>query len=49
MPCEPGIGWRIRFGVKTSLSGVERDFVTPHQTIETIMKTDPNEIDRLFR
>jgi hypothetical protein len=49
VPCEPGIGWRIRFGLKTALAGVERDFVKQFSSIDQIMSTDPQEIDRLFR
>jgi hypothetical protein len=49
VPCDPGIGWRIRFGVKTALGGVERDFVKQYSSIDQIMSTDPQEIDRLFR
>ena len=49
VPCDPGIGWRIRFGIKTSLSGVERDYVKGFQSIDQIMGTDPNEIHRLYR
>lgn len=49
VPCEPGIGWKIRFGVKSTLGGAERDFVKPFGAIDQMMSTDPAEIDRLFR
>ena len=48
-PCDPGQGWRVRFGVKASLGGTVRDSVKKHPDINELMLTDPQEIDELYQ
>jgi len=48
-PCLPGLGWHLRFGVKSTIDGVSRDFVTKRQSIEDLMGTDPEERDKLYQ
>jgi len=45
IPCDPGIGWKIRFGVK---SNGFKDVVHKHQFLSELMATDPDEIDELY-
>lgn len=47
-PCDPGLGWKVRFGVKASLAGEVADYVKKYQAISELMSTDPSEIDRLY-
>lgn len=47
-PCDPGIGWRVRFGVSATVGAVNTDFVRKFDRISDLMLTDPSEIDRLF-
>lgn len=48
IPCEPSLGWRVRFGVKSTIGGVAREAVTKHAGIQELMATDPDEIDELY-
>ena len=48
VPCDPGLDWRVRFGVKASINGDVTDYVKKHQAISELMKTDPEEIDKLY-
>jgi hypothetical protein len=47
VPCQQG--WYVRFGVKSTIGGVTRDFVTKHQSIQELMGTDPAERDKLYQ
>jgi hypothetical protein len=47
-PCGPGLGWHVRFGVKSTIDGVGRDFVTKRPSIDDLMTTDPAERDKLY-
>ena len=49
IPCDPTLGWRTRFGVKTSFGGKTADFVKQHQSIDELMRSDPSEIDELYQ
>ena len=48
-PCDPGMGWKVRFGVKASIDGTVTDYVTHHQSIDELMATDPAEINELYQ
>ena len=48
VPCQPDLGWRVRFGVTSTIGGVSRDFVTKRPSIHDLMGTDPAERDRLY-
>ncbi|MGZ5445752.1 MAG: hypothetical protein ACXW5U_32090 [Thermoanaerobaculia bacterium] len=47
VPCQPDLGWRVRFGVKSTIDGESRDFVTGRPSIQDLMSTDPAERDKL--
>jgi hypothetical protein len=49
IPCDPALGWHVRFGVKTTLAGKPRAYVNKHADISELMKTDPGEIDELYQ
>jgi hypothetical protein len=48
-PCDPGQGWRVRFGIKAKFGGASNDYVTRHASIDELMSTDPAEIDELYQ
>ncbi|MCM2314945.1 MAG: hypothetical protein NDJ92_07330, partial [Thermoanaerobaculia bacterium] len=48
VPCEPGLGWKVRFGVTESSGGATTDHVTKYQSISLLMSTDPAEIETLY-
>jgi hypothetical protein len=48
-PCQPDLGWRVRFGVKSTVGGVSRSFVTKRQSVQDLMATDPAERDKLYQ
>jgi hypothetical protein len=48
-PCDPGLGWRVRFGVKSTIGGVKSEALTKHSSITALLETDPAEIDELYR
>lgn len=48
VPCEPDIGWRVRFGVKSTIDGVSRSAVTRRRSVQELMRTDPDERDKLY-
>jgi hypothetical protein len=48
-PCQTDLGWRVRFGVKSTIGGVTRDAVNKRQSIEELMSTDPAERDKLYQ
>jgi hypothetical protein len=48
-PCQNGSGWHVRFGVKSTIGGEGRDFVTKRQSIQELMTTDPADRDRLHQ
>ena len=48
-PCQPDLGWYVRFGVKTTIAGVPRGYVNKHPSITELLKTDPAEIDELYQ
>ena len=49
VPCVPGAGWKVRFGVKASRGGNVTDYVRIYQSLDELMGTDPSEIKKLFR
>lgn len=49
VPCEPGLGWRVRFGVKQTVADITRDFVTKRPSIDDLMTTDPADRDKLYQ
>lgn len=48
VPCQQDLGWRVRFGVKSTIDGVSRSFVTKRRTVQELMQTDPAERDKLY-
>jgi hypothetical protein len=48
-PCDPGLGWRVRFGVKSTIGGVAYESLKRHESISELMSTDPDEIDELYQ
>jgi len=48
-PCDPGLGWRVRFGVKSTIGGLAHEALTRHASITELMSTDPEEIDELYQ
>ena len=49
IPCDPAIGWRLRFGVKASFGGAVTDYVTKRAAPTDLISTDPAEIDELYQ
>jgi hypothetical protein len=49
IPCDPALGWHVRFGVKTTFGGQPRGYVKKHADISELMATDPEEIDELYQ
>jgi hypothetical protein len=49
VPCQPDLGWRVRFGVTKSIDGATADAVTKYPFISRLMSTDPSEITKLYR
>jgi hypothetical protein len=49
IPCDPGLGWHVRFGVKTTVGGKAAGYVNKHASISELMTTDPEEIDELYQ
>lgn len=47
VPCDEG--WFVRFGVKSTIGGVTRDFVTKRASIQELMSTDPADRDKLYQ
>ncbi len=47
VPCQQG--WYVRFGVKSTIGGETRDYVTKRQSIQELMATDPADRDRLYQ
>ena len=48
IPCDPSLGWHVRFGVKKSIGGITTDSVKKHESLSGLMPTDPSEIDELY-
>src|SRR5262249_40376850 len=46
IPCDPTLGWRVRFGVKSTIGGVAREAVNQRASISELVSTDPKEIDQ---
>jgi hypothetical protein len=49
MPCDPAFGWRVRFGVKSTIGGVAHESLIRHNSITELLSTDPDEIDELYQ
>jgi hypothetical protein len=49
IPCDPSLGWRVRFGVKATVGGISSDYVKQHASIAELMSTDPAEIADLYQ
>jgi hypothetical protein len=49
IPCDPSLGWRVRFGVKSTIGGVPHESVKRHASITELIATDPDEIDDLYQ
>ena len=49
IPCDPSLGWHVRFGVKSTISGTAHQSLTKHASIAELMATDPKEIDELYQ
>jgi hypothetical protein len=47
VPCDEG--WFVRFGVKSTVGGVTRDFVTKRAAIRELMTTEPADRDKLYQ
>ena len=49
IPCDPNIGWRVRFGVTKSIDSETTDYVKHYNAVTDLMPTDPEEIDELYQ
>jgi hypothetical protein len=49
IPCDPTLGWRVRFGVTKSVGGESTDYIKRYDSITDMMETDPEEIDELYQ
>ena len=49
VPCDPNIGWRVRFGVTKSIGGETTDYIKQYPSVTALMPTDPEEIDELYQ
>ena len=49
IPCDPNLGWRVRFGVTKSIGGETTDYVKHYNAVTDLMKTDPEEINELYQ
>ena len=49
IPCDPSLGWRVRFGVKAKIAAEETDYVNKVPFIDELVLTDPREIEELYR
>ena len=49
IPCDPSLGWRVRFGVKSTIGGQRSESLTRHTSITELVSTDPAEIDDLYQ
>ncbi|HKO56257.1 MAG TPA: hypothetical protein VJ276_10290, partial [Thermoanaerobaculia bacterium] len=49
IPCDPNIGWRVRFGVTSSIDGNTTDTIKHYAAVTDLMATDPAEIDELYQ
>jgi hypothetical protein len=47
-PCDPGLGWKVRFGVKSTIGGAAHEALTRHDSISKLLATDPEEVDELY-
>ena len=49
VPCDPNIGWRVRFGVTKSVDGETTDYIKQYPSLTSLMSTDPAQIDELYQ
>jgi hypothetical protein len=49
IPCDPSLGWFVRFGVTKSTGGTTTDYIKQYPSLDALMPTDPAEIDELYQ